>query len=712
LNSAFSLAVESNGLGTLTFDQPDKSVNIFTRETLTELEATVTALASRDDIRVLVLRSAKPKTFIAGADVELIAGLTDPVEAEAGARQGQALFSAWAALPFPTIAAIRGTCVGGGTELALASSAILLSDRDDIRVGLPEIKLGILPAWGGCSRLPRRIGIAAALDIILAGRTVRPRKAYRLRLADALLPDAQFDRLVRKLALQQIDHTLRRDRKTDLKDLLLEHNPIGRKLLFDQARKRTLKKTGGQYPAPLRALEVIRVGAEHGLTAGLDAEARAVSELATSATCKNLIHVFRMMEEAKQVGAFDPGEAPVIRGVGVLGAGVMGGGIAQLVAAKADVPVRMKDVGMKPLEHGMAHAASLFRKQVDRRRLSAPDAQRQLGLLRPTLDYSGFKGCDLVIEAIVENLAIKQKVFAEVAEHVADSTLLASNTSSLSIDAIGSQTPGRERVVGMHFFNPVDRMPLVEVIAAPATRDEATRAVAWFARRLGKTPVIVKDSPGFLVNRLLMFYATESLWLLQEGHSIESLDRAMTAWGMPMGPLALTDEVGIDVAVKVAHILTDAFGDRLPVPDWLEKALDDDRLGRKNGRGFYHYENGKRGAPDETIYDLLGVARHQVRSDPARLADRMVLRMVDEAARCLEEGVVDGPATLDLALIMGTGFPPFRGGLCRWADTQNLGELIAQLERLSGSVAPRFEPSPALRAAADSGGFYAHSWSA
>lgn len=712
MSSAFSLAVEATGLATLTFDQPDKSVNVFNRETLAELEAMVTDLASREDIRVLVLRSAKPKTFIAGADIELIAGVTDPREAEAGARQGQALFRAWSNLPFPTIAAIRGACLGGGTELALASSAILLSDREDIRVGLPEIKLGILPAWGGCSRLPRRIGIAAALDIILAGRTVRPRKAYRSGFADALLPDAQFERLARELALRHVEGSLRRSQKTDLKELLLEHNPIGRKILFDQARKQTLRKTGGNYPAPLRALEVIRVGVEHGLDAGLDAEARAVCELATSGTCKNLIHVFRMMEDAKKVGAFDAGEAPALRSVGVLGAGVMGGGIAQLVAAKADLPVRMKDVGMEPIAHGMAHAAGLFRKQVERHRLSEPEAERRLALLRPSLDYSGFESCDLVIEAIVENLAVKQKVFAEVAQHVPESTLLASNTSSLSIEAIGSDTPGRERVVGMHFFNPVDRMPLVEVIAAPQTARQATRMVAWFARQLGKTPVIVKDSPGFLVNRLLMFYATESLWLLQEGHSIESLDRAMTNWGMPMGPMALTDEVGIDVAVKVAHILTDAFGDRLPVPEWLERALEDNRLGRKNGRGFYLYENGKRGEPDASIYDLLGVTRRRESPELARLADRMILRMVDEAARCLEEGVVDGPATLDLALIMGTGFPPFRGGLCRWADGQNLGELIGQLELLTTSVGPRFEPSEALRRAADSGGFYAHDWSA
>lgn len=709
MSSAFSFAVEPDGLASLTFDLPGKSVNIFNRETLAELEEAVTDLAAREDIRVLVLRSAKPRTFIAGADIDLIAGVSDPMEAEAGVRQGQALFKAWAALPFPTIAAIRGACLGGGTELALASTVILVSDREDVRIGLPEIKLGILPAWGGCTRLPRRIGIAAALDIILAGRTVRPRRAYRIGLADALLPDAQFEHLVRQLAGQQMQQTLRRAQKTDLKDLLLEHNPIGRRILFDQARRQTLEKTGGQYPAPLRALEVVRVGIEQGFDAGLDAEARAVSELATSATCKNLIHVYNLMEGAKRTGEpRDP--KPEIRSVGILGAGVMGGGIAQLIGAHAGVPVRMKDISVEPLGHGMGHAAKLFQKQVERHRLSAVEAKRKLALLRPCLDYSGFAGCDLVVEAIVENLAVKQKVFAEAAAEVRDTTLLASNTSSLSIEAIGQDATHRERVVGMHFFNPVDRMPLVEIIAAPETDQRVVRTAAWFAAKLGKTPVIVKDSPGFLVNRLLMFYATEAMWLLQEGETIEELDRAMTTWGMPMGPMALTDEVGIDVAVKVAHILSAAFGDRLPVPDWLERALEDDRLGRKNGRGFYHYEDGKRGEPDDSIYELLGVKRRSESPNLERLADRMILRMVDEAARCLQEGVVDGPQTLDLALIMGTGFPPFRGGLCRWADHQGLHELISQLELLTTSVAARFQPSDALRAAAESGGFYAHRW--
>lgn len=726
----FDLAVDEQGLAALTFDLPDKSVNIFTREALEELEEWIERLGQRSDIRVLVLRSGKPGTFIAGADLDLIAEVTDPLEAEAGARQGQRIFAAWEALPFPTVAAIRGTCLGGGTELALASDAILVSDSDQVRIGLPETQLGIVPAWGGCTRLPRRIDIADALDMILAGKRLRPKQAFRRGLADALLPDAQFERLTRDLALRHLEKSIRRRPETDIKDLLLEKNPVGRHVLFDQARKRTLAKTNGNYPAPLRAIEVIRVGIDDGRDTGFDAEARAVGELATSPVCKNLIHVFRAMEAAKHAGRSADTEAgrsrseaagvsagrtgtepPPVRQVGVVGAGVMGGGIAQLIAYEAAVPVRLKDIGEEQLATGVEHAARLFDKLVERRRMSETEAARRLTLVRPSLDYSGFGRCDLVIEAIVEKLEIKQKVFAELAEAVAEDAVLATNTSSLSIGDIGTDVAGRERVVGMHFFNPVHRMPLVEVISSETTSRHAADTVARFARALGKTPVLVRDQPGFLVNRLLMFYGIEALWLLEEGHRIEDIDRAMTAWGMPMGPLALNDEVGIDVAVEVAKTLHDAFGDRLPVPDRLERALEDDRLGRKNGRGFYHYDkDGERGDPDESIYAVLGLEPSVDAPDPIRLAERMVLRMVDEAAICLADRIVGDPRSLDLALILGTGFPPFRGGLCRWADGQGLDSLITEMERLADAVGSRFTPSAALRAAAASGGFYAHAW--
>jgi 3-hydroxyacyl-CoA dehydrogenase / enoyl-CoA hydratase / 3-hydroxybutyryl-CoA epimerase len=717
----FRLEIGDDRLATLTFDLPDKKVNVFGRPALAELERMLDELGARRDVGCLVLLSGKPGSFIAGADVDEIARVTDPVEAEAGSRIGHRLFGAWAELPFPTVAAIRGVTLGGGTEIALASTWRVASDRADTRIGLPEVRLGIVPAWGGSTRLPRLIGIAAALDLILTGKTVSGRQALKLGLVDALLPDARFLDLVRDFARERMTPAtasappIRRSGKRPggLRGALLEGNPIGRHLVFDQARKKTLAQTRGHYPAALRAIEVVRVGIEDGLRAGFDAEARAVSDLAPSPVTKNLVHVFHLTEEAKREPGLPGGEPRPVRETAVLGAGTMGGGIAQLIAAETDLPVRMKDVRNEALATGMSHAAALFDRQVKRRRLDAPGMRRKMALLRPTLDWSGFRRVDLVIEAIVEKLDVKQAVFAELAAQVPEGAVLASNTSSLPIGEIRVKTPRPERVVGMHFFNPVHRMPLVEVIVPEGADPAAVNTVFDFTRRLGKTPVLVKDSPGFLVNRLLTFYSIESFWLLDEGHRIEDIDRAMVDWGMPVGPLALTDEVGIDVAGKVAHIMAGAFADRVRLPAWLDRLGDGDRLGVKNGKGIYRYEGRERQEPDPAFYVALGLEpKDQGRAEDGApglegLADRMVLPMVNEAARCLEEQVVRSAGDLDLAMIFGTGYPPFRGGLCRWADQQGLPQIVATLERLEGAAGDRFRPSEALRSTAAAGGFYA-----
>jgi 3-hydroxyacyl-CoA dehydrogenase/enoyl-CoA hydratase/3-hydroxybutyryl-CoA epimerase len=722
---SFRLEVGEDRLATLTFDLPDKKVNVFGRAALEELERILDEVAARREIGCLILLSGKPGSFIAGADVEEIAHVTDPIEAEAGSRVGQRLFSAWAALPFPTVAAIRGVALGGGTEISLASTYRVASDRADTRIGLPEVRLGIVPAWGGSTRLPRLIGIAPALDLILTGKAVSARQALRLGLIDALLPDARFLDLVRDFARERAiplqpaaapaaaggaRPNLRRGgakRPGGLRGALLEGNPIGRHIVFDQARKKTLQLTRGHYPAALRAIEVVRVGIEDGERAGFDAEARAASDLAPSPVTKNLIHVFHLSEGAKRETGLPGGEPLPVRETAVLGAGTMGGGIAQLIAAETDLPVRMKDVNEAALAAGMAHAAGLFDRQVKRRRLDPPSMRRKMALLRPTLDYSGFQRVDLVIEAIVEKLDVKQAVFAELAAKAPGRAVLASNTSSLPIADIRARTPQPGRVVGMHFFNPVHRMPLVEVIAPAGADPAAVNTVFAFTRRLGKTPILVGDSPGFLVNRLLTFYSIESFWLLDAGHRIEDIDRAMVEWGMPIGPLALTDEVGIDVAGKVAHIMADAFADRVRLPAWLDRLPEGGRLGVKAGKGLYRYDGRERQEPDQAVYAALGLHPHVANPDLGALTDRMVLPMVNEAARCLEEKVVRSAGDLDLALILGTGFPPFRGGLCRWADQQGLAQLIASLERLEGAAGTRFTPSDALRATAAAGGFYA-----
>ena len=710
--SAFHLDVGANGLATLTFDHPGKRVNVFDRDVMEELEGVIDRVAGRSDVGVLVLLSGKDAGFIAGADVDMIAEVKDAVAAEAGVRFGQRVFAAWEALPFPTVAAIRGACMGGGTEIALASTWRVVSDSERTKIALPEVKLGILPAWGGSTRLPRLVGIEAALDLILTGKDLYPKKALRIGFADALFPDARFLDLTRDFALARLEGGGARKRPggaSGVKALLLEKNPLGRRVLFEQARKQTRAKTGGHYPAPLEALEAVRTGVEEGLQAGFNAEARAAGKLAVLPVTKNLIHVFQLMEAGKKATGVEGGEAREVSAVAVLGAGVMGGGIAQLAAAKG-LPVRLKDIRAEALASGLEHAAGVFRKQVKKGRMSKDEMRRRMALIRSTLDYSGFRRADLVIEAVVEKLPVKQAVFAEVAGEVREETVLASNTSALSIDAIARDTPGPERVAGMHFFNPVDKMPLVEVVAGARSAPWAVNTVFELTRRLGKTPVLVTDTPGFLVNRLLTFSLGEALWLLDEGYRIEDVDRAMKRWGMPMGPIALTDEVGIDIAFEVAHTLNDAFGDRLPLPGWIDRLEEDGRLGAKTEKGFYRYDDGERQEPDRSVYELLGVEPSVEDPDDDRMrggiVDRMVLRMVDEAARCLDEGVVRSPGELDLAMILGTGFPPFRGGVCRYADQRGLVDVIQTLERLAGEVGERYRPSDTLRGVSEAGGFY------
>jgi 3-hydroxyacyl-CoA dehydrogenase/enoyl-CoA hydratase/3-hydroxybutyryl-CoA epimerase len=702
---AFHLEVGEDHLATLTFDLPGRKANIFTREALSELDNLLVELSGRDDIGCLVLVSVKPGMFIAGADVAEIAGVSDPDHAESGSRYGHRLFAAWEQLPFPTVSAVSGTCLGGGTELSLACSYIVISDRPDLRIGLPEVKLGILPGWGGCVRLPRRVGLVAALDLILAGKAVSGKQALRMGLADALFPEAGFLHHVRDFARSKVGRKRRSRRPPGGWRRLLLEGPAGRWFVLDQARKKTLTATRGRYPAPLAAIDVVRTGIEKGPFAGFDAEARAVRELAISPTAKNLMHLFGLMEAAKKDGPADAVPPPEVRRPAVLGAGVMGGGIAHLIADKAGLPVRVKDIQPGAITTALQHAAGLFEKQVRRRRLEPAQMRRRMGLLQPTLEEAGLDSCDFVVEAVVENLAVKQKLFADLSRTIGPTAVLATNTSSLSIDDIGQLASRRERVVGMHFFNPVEKMPLVEVIAGSLTGEGAVRTATAFARRLGKTPVVVRDGPGFLVNRLLAFYSAEAMWLLDEGHRVEAIDRALVDWGMPMGPLRLADEVGLDVSAKVGHILHEAFPDRLHFPTWIDRIAEDKhRLGTKSHRGIYRYKDGREQEADPAIYAILNLTPAEGLAPPE--SERLLLPMVNEAARCLAESVVEGPGPLDLALVFGIGFPPFRGGLCRWADNEGLPTIVHRLEALAAERGPRLAPSDALRQFAARGGFY------
>ncbi|MDE2764669.1 MAG: 3-hydroxyacyl-CoA dehydrogenase NAD-binding domain-containing protein [Gemmatimonadota bacterium] len=705
------LEVDADGVGRLTFDDRDRTHNVLTEEVLRSLDVVVAEAAAATDggaLRALLIRSGKAGSFIAGADVRAISAVAesgDRHRAAEAARSGQALFARIAALPVPTVAAIRGVCLGGGTELALACDYRVCDDDDRTRIGLPEVQLGILPAWGGTTRLPRLVGLRAALGLLLTGKPVRVSKARRIGLVHRVLPRRQFEErsleFARELAAGgRPNRTARTPR--GISGRILDGTAPGRALVLRAARKRVLGRTGGRYPAPLKILEVIRGGLGRSVAANLELEAGAAGELIVSPQCGNLLFLFHLREGARKGPWAAGGRAVPVRRMAVIGAGHMGGGIAQ-VAAYNGIPVRIKDVRHEAVAGGLAHARSIFDGAVKRRRLKPRDARDRMGLISGGLDYAGVGQADLVVEAVVERMDVKKTVLAEVEAVVGSAAVIATNTSSLSVDEMASALARPGRFAGMHFFGPVHRMPLVEIVRGEKTDSDTVETIAALVVRMGKVPVVTRDGPGFLVNRVLGLALNEAGHLLDEGNDGKALDGIWTDFGMPMGPCRLIDEVGMDIARHAGDTLAEAFGERMEPAASLVALGESGRLGRKGGRGFYLYAAGQTKGFDPTVYADMGQPSRRSTPDPARVRDRMVLAMVNEAARILEDGIVNSAADVDLGMVMGTGFPPFRGGLLRYADDRGPKEVLKAIEAFRDSLGPRFRPAPLLTELAKAG---------
>ena len=697
---------DASRIGWITFDDPDRSANVLTEAVMRRFGETLDearAAAREGRIHVLVVRSGKPASFIVGADIDAIASIEDPAEAETKIRMGQAVFNDLAAMPVPTVAAVHGPCVGGGLELALACRHRFLSDSKRTSVQFPEVMLGILPAWGGTTRLPRLIGLRPSLDMLLAGRKKDARAAKRLGIADEVLPADLFEAKVRERAVAIAGREREQGQEPStppggLIGRLVSGTAPGRAVVLAMARRQVMSTTGGHYPAPLRILDLLRKHAGGSVEESLAAEARAAAELIVSPVCKNLLHVYYLREAARKGTGVPHGnvEPRSISVLGVLGAGVMGGGIAHL-AAQNDVRVYMKDIRHEAVTGGLQHARSRFDRAVERRRLSKREARQRMELISGGLDYHGIAPADLVVEAVVERMDVKRQVLAEAERNVSTACVIATNTSSLSVNEMAGALTTPDRFCGMHFFNPVDRMPLVEVVRGEATSDRTVATVYAFALRLDKVPVVVADGPGFLVNRILGPYLNEAGFLLGDGASIERVDAVAKEFGMPMGPLRLIDEVGIDVSRHAGASLHQALGDRLTPSPALVALGNTERLGKKGGAGFYRYERGREKGVDESVYEELASVLPPRRDMPEReIRMRLLVAMINEAARVLDEGIAASAADVDLAMIMGTGFPPFRGGLLRFADTLHPRSVCEHARELQGSHGNRFEPPPLL----------------
>ncbi len=693
--STLTYYINKDGIAIVTFDLPGEKVNKLTTTVMEELNKLLGELEGNREIKALVFRSGKNSNFIAGADIAEIRDVRDAATGESFARRGQAVFGRLESLPFPTVAAIHGPCLGGGFELALACTYRVISSDQKTALGLPEVKLGIIPGFGGTQRLPRLVGLANALDMILTGKLVYAKKAVKIGLADELT----YQEILLDRAVMRARNAIGKPRPSGIRTKrhllirIMKGSPLIRPVIYRRAEKSILRETRGNYPAPIAALASVRFGLSHPNDKGYANEAQLLGRLVPTEVSKNLISVFYLNELLKR----DTQPSPVkVAQAGVLGAGVMGGGIAQLLAEKG-LAVRMKDINTKAVGAGLKEAWGIFSKRQQKGILTPIQARDGFDRITGVTDYSGFGSADIAVEAVVENMDIKKSVLREFEQAAKEGAIYATNTSSLSISEIASASRRPDRVVGMHFFNPVEKMPLVEVVKGERTSLETIAAVSTLARRLGKLPVVVHDGPGFLVNRILMPYLNEAATMLEEGNTVEDIDHTLLSFGMPMGAFILLDEIGIDVAHTVADILQQGLGDRVKPSHLLGDLYREGYFGKKNGKGFYRYEGGRRLGADVTVPSkILGRPAKKNKAGSEEVINRTILLMIKEAALCMEEGIISRPDLLDGALIFGIGFPPFRGGLLRYADTIGAKSLVDRLEHYAKEYGGRFDPPRSL----------------
>ncbi|MCT8125661.1 fatty acid oxidation complex subunit alpha FadJ [Alishewanella sp. BS5-314] len=694
--SSFSLSIRDDKVAVITMDIPGESMNVLKASFADEIDAMLKQLANDSTLKGVVFISGKKDSFIAGADISMLDACQTAEQAETIAAMGQQMFDRLEQLRLPLVAAIHGPCLGGGLELALACHARVASSSPKTVLGLPEVQLGLLPGSGGTQRLPKLVGVQKALDMILTGKQLRAAQAKKLGLVDEVVPESiLLDAAVKKALAGK---PRREAKKQSLLDKLLENTGPGRKLVFSQALKQTLKKTQGNYPAALRIIEVIQTGVEQGYQKGLAAEAKAFGQLCMTSESAALRSIFFATTQMKKESGAGDAKPRKVRKAAVLGGGLMGGGIANVSATKAGVAVRIKDIAEQGINNALKYSFDILNKKYKKRFISKAEMQKQLMLITGTTDYSGFHDVDIVVEAVFEDLSLKQQMVADIEQHCAEHTIFASNTSSLPIHKIAEKAARPENVIGLHYFSPVDKMPLVEVIAHDKTSAETIATTVAFARKQGKTPIVVKDGAGFYVNRILALYMNEAANILLAGEPVEKIDRALVKFGFPVGPVTLLDEVGIDVGAKISPILTAELGERFAAPAAFDKLLADGRKGKKTEKGFYLYgKAAKKGKKlvDESVYAVLGVTPAPALNGED-IASRCTAQMLNEAVRCLEEGIIASARDGDIGAIFGIGFPPFLGGPFRYIDKLGVNNLVATLRQLESRFGSRFTPCDTL----------------
>lgn len=694
-----------SGAAKLTYVQEDSPVNTLGEGPLRELNDILDDVASNQDVKGLIICSGR-KDFIVGADISEIEKFHSADETRDAALKMQGILSKIEALEIPTVAAINGQCLGGGLELSLACDWRVVCE--DSKLGFPEIQLGLIPGAGGTQRTPRLIGIQNALDLILTGKRIDGKKAVKLGLADAAVHPQQLLEVAIKFSTKKRSHKYKpkgRNLSEDLTRMATESNPFGRRVMEKKAREMVEKNTKGYYPAPFKALTAVFDGFEKKMEKGFELEAKLFGELSQTKESHSLIHLFHATTHAKKNNFSDAYKEKfgktATKMIGVIGSGFMGAGIATVLADKG-IRVRLSDPNKESTTRALKSAHSYFAKKAKRRRIKPFEVEQRLAHISPGLNTTGFSDADIVIEAVFEDLSLKQSILAEIEGFDKEDLIIASNTSAIPIAEIASKSKRPENILGMHFFSPVEKMPLLEIVVTDKTADWATAKAVRVGQKMGKQVIVVKDSPGFYTTRALAFFLAESAIMLSEGITIDSIDTALVEFGFPVGPVTLMDEVGIDVGAHVLETMQKAFSDRVNIPEGLHAIQESGRLGRKNGKGFYEYQGSKKGNPDETIYKLIPNWTKSSLSDD-EIIDRCALVFVNESARCLEEGVLFSAYDGDVGAVFGLGFPPFWGGPFKYVDHIGAKVVVDRLETLAEKYGKRFEPCQLLKKHSENG---------
>lgn len=684
-----------DGVAVVWLDQPGEKVNKISIDLMDTFTTLLDSLENDETIRGIVLISRKPDNFIAGADIEKFHTMAGPEEAESLSRQGNAILSRVAAFPKPIVAAIHGATLGGGLEVALACHYRIASDDPKTVFALPEVKLGLLPGGGGTQRLPRLIGLQAALDMMLTGKNIYPRQAKKMGLVDVLIHPYGLLAAAKKAALELANRYLPHKKKQPFLAKLMESNPLSRIIVYEKARELVQKQTWGNYPAPFKIIDCVKEGMEKGFQAGVEAEIKKFGELMVSPQSRELVQIFLSMTALKK----NPGKdlARPVKKMGILGAGLMGSGIAQ-VSATNNMEVLLKDVSYDAVGKGEKAIWQDLNSKVKKKALSSFEMDISFSRITGTIDYQGFEKADLIIEAVFEDLEMKRRTLAETEAVSKVDAIIASNTSSLPIGSLAADSRRPEQVIGMHYFSPVPKMPLLEIIVTEKTADWVRATAVDVGIRQGKTVIVVNDGPGFYTTRILAPLLNEALEILNEGGDIQEIDRAMRQFGFPIGPIALIDEVGIDVGTHVAHVLGPLFSDRGGKPSTaMEKLLTAGFKGKKNNRGFYLYgDAGKKKEVNKEIYAFFG-GPDRKKLDIVDIQNRLSLVMINEAALCLQEGILHEPRDGDIGAVFGLGFPPFLGGPFRYIDSLGFTKIISRMNMLAERYGPRFSPAQILR---------------